>query len=135
MRFLITAAVNAVALWVATILLSGVRLDGAVPADSFLSGVDPSGQRAIYFLLAGGVLGVVNMLVRPIVKVLSLPFYVLTLGLFFIIVNALMISLTAWVTGMFDLSLTIDGFWWAVGAGIVVGVVNWFLSALLPDRS
>lgn len=134
MKFLITAAVNAVALWISTLLLSGVTLEGSVPADSFLADIGTTGQQAVYFLLAGAVLGVVNMFVRPIVKVLSFPFYLLTLGLFFIVVNALMIMLTAWITGHFDLSLMVGSFWWALVAGIIVGLVNWFLEVLLPER-
>ena len=62
------------------------------------------------------------------------PFYLLTLGLFFVVVNALMIMLTAWTTGFFDLSLVVDSFWWALVAGIIVGVINWFLGAVLPER-
>lgn len=134
MKFLITAAVNAVALWITTLLLSGVTLEGSVPADSFLADIGTTGQQAVYFLLAGAVLGVVNMFVRPIVKVLSFPFYLLTLGLFFIVVNALMIMLTAWITGHFDFSLMVGSFWWALVAGIIVGLVNWFLEVLLPER-
>lgn len=130
MKFLITAAVNAVALWLTTLFFAGVRLEGAVPADSFLAELDPTGQRVVYFLLAGAVLGIVNMLVRPIVKFLSLPFYLLTLGLFFLVVNALMIMLTAWITGFFDLSLSVASFWWALGAGIIVGLVNWILGSI-----
>lgn len=134
MKFLITAAVNAVALWITTLLLSGVTLEGSVPVDSFLADIGTTGQQVVYFLLAGAVLGVVNMFVRPIVKVLSFPFYLLTLGLFFIVVNALMIMLTAWITGHFDLSLVVGSFWWALVAGIIVGLVNWFLEVLLPER-
>lgn len=134
MNFLITAAANALALWVTTLFLSGVRLEGVVAADSFLANADPNLQAAVYFLLAGAVLGAINMFVRPVVRFLSLPLYILTLGLFFFVVNALMIMLTSWFTGFFDLSLSVDGFWWALAAGIIVGLVNWVLGAFLPEK-
>lgn len=131
MNFLISAAVNAVALWVTTLLLSGVALEGSVPADSFLADIGATGQQAVYFLLAGAILGIVNMLVRPIVKFFSFPFYLLTLGLFFVVVNALMLMLTAWITSHFAMSLVIDSFGWALAGGVVVGLVNWTLSLII----
>lgn len=126
MNFFIGAAFNAIALWVATLIFPGIRLEGA--GEAAFAGLGPAGQAAVYFLLAGAVLALVNMVVRPIVKVLSFPFYVLTLGLFFVVVNALMLMLTTWITGHFALALVIDGFGWAVLGGMVVGLVNWALS-------
>ncbi|QOR47872.1 phage holin family protein [Trueperella pecoris] len=132
MSFLIGAVVNAVALWVTTQLFSGIRLEGT--ADAALASLGTGEQMAVYFLLAGVVLGVVNMVVRPVVKLLSLPFYILTLGLFFIVVNALMLLLTSWITGYFAMSLVIDSFGWALVGGLVVGLVNWALNLVIPDR-
>ncbi|MEW6926481.1 phage holin family protein [Trueperella pyogenes] len=129
MNFLIGAAFNAVALWIATLMFSGIRLTGA--GDALLANLGPGGQAAVYFLLAGAVLGAVNMVVRPIVNVLSLPFYILTLGLFFVVVNALMLMLTAWITSHFAMSLVIDSFGWALAGGVVVGLVNWTLSLII----
>lgn len=129
MNFLIGAVFNAVALWIATLMFSGIRLTGA--GDALLANLGPGGQAAVYFLLAGAVLGAVNMVVRPIVKVLSLPFYILTLGLFFVVVNALMLMLTAWITSHFAMALVIDSFGWALAGGVVVGLVNWTLSLII----
>lgn len=133
MKFSITIIFNAIALWVATALLAGVSLDGTLKAGSVLAGLGPTGSRIVYFVLAGLVLACVNALVRPVVKLLSLPFYVLTLGLFFVVVNALMLKLTAWITASFDLHLVVTNFGWALLGGIVVGAVNWGLRAIFAE--
>ncbi|MGV9184633.1 phage holin family protein [Arcanobacterium canis] len=133
MKFSITIIFNAIALWVATALLAGISLDGSVKADSVLSGLGPTGSRIVYFVLAGLVLACVNALIRPLVILLSLPFYVLTLGLFFVVVNALMLKLTAWITTSFDLHLVVANFGWALLGGIVVGAVNWGLRAIFAE--
>lgn len=123
---------NAAALWVTIWLIPGVQLTGSVAPDSFLSGLSVGWQEFIYLVLAGAVLALVNTFVRPIVKLLSLPFYVLTLGLFFLVVNAAMLALTAWITGFFAISLVLAGFWSAVFGGIIIGVVNTVLELILP---
>lgn len=125
MNFIIRTVSNAFALWVATFLLSGVRAFGPDLTTTTATFV-------IAFAVAGAVLALANMIVRPIVKFFSFPFYLLTLGLFFVIVNALMILLTAWVSEQLRYGIIVDGFWWAVAAGIIVGLVNWLLSFLVP---
>lgn len=125
MNFIIRTISNAFALWVATFLLSGVRAFGPDLTTTTATFV-------IAFVVAGAVLALANMIVRPIVKFFSFPFYLLTLGLFFVIVNALMILLTAWISEQLRYGIIVDGFWWAVAAGIIVGLVNWLLSFLVP---
>ncbi len=74
------------------------------------------------------VFGIVNALVRPILTLLSLPFVVVTLGLFMLVINAAMLGLTAWLT-----PLTISGFWTAVLGGIIISLINMVLSSFLAD--
>jgi putative membrane protein len=125
MGFLIKIAVNAVAIWVATVLLDGVEVTG---------GDGTTSSRMLTYLFIGLLFGIVNAIVKPVVKVLSFPFYVLTLGLFTFVVNALMLELTAWLSEKTSLSLRIDDFWWdAVLAALVVSVVSMVLNAVLPD--
>ena len=71
--------------------------------------------------------------VRPIVRLLSLPLYVLTLGLFILVVNALMLLLTSWIADLLDVPFHVDGFWAAVLGGLVISFVSWALSLLLPS--
>lgn len=122
MQLVIRIISNAFALWVATLLLSGVNV------------ISSGAQNIVAFLIGGAVLAGVNMIVRPIVKTLSLPLYILTLGLFFLVVNALMLMLTSWISNQIGTGVTVDGFWWAVAGGIVIAVVNWVIDLVVPGR-
>ena len=77
--------------------------------------------------------GVINLFVKPIVKLLSIPLYIITLGLFTLVVNALMLLLTSWIAGKLGVPFEVDGFWSAVLGGLVISVVSWLLNVLLPD--
>jgi putative membrane protein len=114
--------VNAIALWVATLIVSGVEIEQASTQEQVLT-----------LLVVALIFALVNIVVRPVVKLLSLPLYVLTLGLFTFIVNALMLWLTSWVAGLLNVPFTVDGFWPAVLGGLVVSFISWLLNLLLPD--
>ena len=114
MRFFLRLLLNGLAIMVAAWFVPGVRLAGVVPA-----------------VLAGALLGLVNALVRPILLLLTLPFTLLTLGLFIFIVNAICFALTAALVPGFDLS----GFFAAFFGALVVTIVSWVLNALLADSS
>ena len=93
----------------------------------FIDGIDYHGWLAL--LLAGLLLGLVNAFVRPVVTVLTLPLTLLTLGLFLLVVNAAMIGIVGWLLKDF----TVAGFWPAVLAAIVTGVVSWVGQALMRE--
>jgi putative membrane protein len=109
--FLVRAALNVAAVWVAVRLLDGVRSDGELQT----------------YVVAGLVLAAVNSLVRPVVTILALPLIVLTLGIAYLLVGVAMFGLTAWLIG----GLVVDGFWSAVGGALLVWLVNWALSSAL----
>ena len=109
-RFAITWLCNVGALFVAAKLLDGIHYDDLWT-----------------LIVAGFVFSLVNMLVRPLVILLALPAIILTLGIALFFVNLLMLYLTEWIVGDFD----IDGFWWGVAGTIVVWLVNWVLHALV----
>ncbi|MCL2455510.1 MAG: phage holin family protein [Micrococcales bacterium] len=115
---------NGIAIWVATLILPGFTVVGAT---STL-------ERVGVYLLVGLIFGIVNAVVKPIVKVLSFPVYILTLGLFTLIVNALMLMLTAWITSATSWGLQIDNFGTAVLGGLIVSVVSFALSAMTKRR-
>ena len=71
------------------------------------------------------ILGVVSSFVKPIVTFFSIPFIILTIGLFLLVINALMLMLTGWIAGLFDIGFHVDGFWAAVLGSIVITIVNW----------
>ncbi|MCB0037593.1 MAG: phage holin family protein, partial [Anaerolineales bacterium] len=107
-RFLIRLIVNAIALWVAIKIVPGIVYDGT----------------NLSLLIIALIFGVVNALVRPLLVILTCPLIVLTLGLFLLVVNGLMLSLTAWISGIFNLGLYIDGFWATLLGAVVVSIVS-----------
>lgn len=117
---IIRLAVNAVALWVATFVISGVEIANG-----------STQEQVITLIVVAAIFAAVNVVVRPVVKLLSMPLYVLTLGLFTFIVNALMLWLTSWIAGQFDVAFQVDGFWAAVLGGLVISFVSWLLNLLV----
>jgi putative membrane protein len=107
---------NAAALWVAAWLLPGLDFQGTV----------------LQLLVVAAVFGIVNSLIRPILTVLTCPLIVVTLGLFTLVINALMLMLTGWLSARWNLGFTVSGFWPAFWGGLVVGVVSVLLSLALP---
>ncbi|MER7758408.1 phage holin family protein [Streptomyces sp. NPDC097619] len=124
-NFLVKTLANAAALAVAIWLIGDITLDEH----------GGTGQRALTLILVALVFGLVNVLVKPVVKLLSLPLFVLTLGLFTLVVNALMLLLTSWISGKLDLNFHVDGFWTAVLGGLIISIVSWAVNLALPDRN
>ncbi|KUN83858.1 hypothetical protein AQJ66_16975 [Streptomyces bungoensis] len=122
-NFLVKTIVNAGALAAAVWLLDKITLTG-----------DSTAKKAGTLIVVALIFGVVNFLVKPILKVLTFPLFVLTLGLITLVVNALMLLLTSWVCGELDLSFHVDGFWTAVLGGLIISVVSWALHLVLPDE-
>ncbi|MEU1178779.1 phage holin family protein [Streptomyces sp. NPDC005820] len=121
-NFVVKTIANAGALAVAVWALSGITLSGA-----------DKGKEIVTLLVVALLFGLVNFLVKPIVKVLTFPLFILTLGLITLVVNALMLLLTSWLADVVDLSFHVDGFWTAIGGGLIVSVVSWALNVVLPD--
>jgi putative membrane protein len=113
MRFLLHVLLNAAAVFLAANLVPGIAISGPVAA-----------------LIAGVILGFVNGIIRPILILLTLPFTILTLGLFIFVVNAICFALVAWLVPGF----TVHGFLAALAGALVVSIVSWLLNSLLIDR-
>ena len=79
------------------------------------------------------IFGVINAIVKPIFRLVTLPSVLLTLGLFLIVINALLLLLTSWLAGLFGLSWHVEGFWTAVLGSIIISIVSFVLNAFLPD--
>jgi putative membrane protein len=120
MRFIIRLLTTAASLWVAVWLVTGLEFDGEWWG----------------FLIVAAIMGLANAIARPLLTFFSLPLIVLTLGLFLLVVNAVMLQLVVWMSGpkVFDLGLTSTGFFWATFLGsIVVSVAGWVISSIVPD--
>jgi putative membrane protein len=121
-----TAAAVAVATW----LIEGIFFTG--PS----SGWDEVRHKILPLLLVSLILGLISMFVKPVVTFFSIPFIVLTLGLFLLVINALMLMLTAWIAGGVGIGFHVEGFWNALLGSLVITFVNWFIdiSVLRDDK-
>jgi putative membrane protein len=112
-RFAIAWAINALALYIANGLFSGVVIHGATA-----------------YLVGAAVLAVANAVLKPILALLTLPLILVTFGFFYLVINIGMVALAAWVAPNF----TVHGFWTYVGVIVIVWIVNWAVTAFV-DRT
>jgi putative membrane protein len=125
MAFLLRAAVTGLALWIVTLVVSGIDFVGG----------DTTLQKIGIVLVVAVIFGLVNAIIKPIVQIISIPLYILTLGLIHIVINALMLWITSWITEhTTHWGLYIADFWWtAIWAAIVLSIVSWALSLIVRD--
>jgi putative membrane protein len=123
MRFVLRVLITAVAMLVATWVLPGIE----VTAGTTL-------RKIATLLVVALIFGVVNAVLKPIVKTVGCVFYILTLGLIGLVVNALLLWLTSWVAGKIHEPFHITGFWPAFWGAIIVGVVGWLLNITLGEN-
>jgi len=126
MRFLIRVLASAAALAVATAVVPGIELTtGSVTS------------KVLTLLAVALIFGVINAILKPIVKIVGCLFYILTLGLIALVVNALLLWLTSWLAGKLNLPWHVTGFWPAFWGALIVSVVSWLLSIVVrdPDKS
>ncbi|MEU1789812.1 phage holin family protein [Streptomyces sparsogenes] len=121
-NFLVKTIANAGALWVAVWLLKDITLTGG-----------NAGRKAITLILVALVFGLVNVVVKPVVKLLAFPLFILTLGLITLVINALMLLLTSWLADKLDLAFHVEGFGTAVIGALIISIVSWALHVVLPD--
>ncbi|WP_399927076.1 phage holin family protein [Streptomyces kanamyceticus] len=121
-NFVVKTIANAAALAVAVWLLDKITLTGG-----------STGKKVGTLIVVALLFGLVNFLVKPVVKVLTFPLFILTLGLITLVVNALMLLLTSWLADKFDVSFHVEGFWTAVLGGLIISVVSWAMNMVLPD--
>ena len=117
-RFLVKLILNAVALWLTTLLVAGV-------------GIEPYGTGTLAvvltYLLVAFIFGLVNGIIGTFVRVIAFPIYVLTLGLISFIVNGLLLLLVAGISDVMGFGLQVDGFWAGVWGALVLGITSWIL--------
>jgi putative membrane protein len=119
MRFLLRLLINAAALWTATQVVPGVTYRG----------------HGAYLLLVALVFGVMNALVRPVLKLLTCPLIILTLGLFTFVINGLVLWMTSALAGRLRLGFHVSGFWPAFWGALVVSIVSVLLSVFVREAS
>jgi putative membrane protein len=122
MRFLIRTVVCAFALWISTLLISGIHLE-----------TDSTGKKVGTLLAVAVIFGLVNAVLRPIIKTIGCALYALTLGLIALVVNGALFLLTSWIAGKLSLPFHVDNFLSAVLGALVVGLVSWLLNNFVED--
>lgn len=119
MKLLIRWLIVSLALFIAAWLVPGIRVEGTA---------------WIVYAVMAVILGLVNAFVRPLLKALSCPLIILTLGLFVLVINGLTLWLASFIANWFEIGFYIDGFWSAFLGALIVSIVSVILSALIPDE-
>jgi putative membrane protein len=123
MGILIRLAISAVSLWIATLVIDGINVT-----------TDSTGKKIGTLVLVAAIFGVVNGVLRPIIKVVGCAFYLLTLGLIALVVNGALFLLSSWIADQLGLPFHVDNFWpSAVLGALLVGVISWLLNMVVPD--
>src|SRR5690606_33971501 len=110
--------------WVSTLVVPGISVSGG-----------SAGRNAVTLIAVAAIFGIVNAVLKPIIKTVGCVFYLLTLGLIALVVNALLFLLTDQIASALNLPFAVDGFWAAFWGAIVVGVVAWVINLVVPDPS
>ncbi len=122
MRFIVRLIINALALWFTTLIVSGVTVTPYAPGEF---------ATVLTYLLVAVVFGLVNGIVGTIVRVVAFPLYVLTLGLLALVVNALLLLLVSWITGLMGFGLHVADFWSGLVGAIVLAIISWLMGLVL----
>jgi putative membrane protein len=126
-RFLTWLVTTAIALAVAAWLIDGIRFTGPT------HGTEELKHKLVPLLVVALIQGGITSFVKPVLTFLSIPFIVLTLGLFLLVINAAVLLLTGWLSEQLDIGFRVTGFWPAVGGAIVITVVTWLVDRAVSD--
>lgn len=127
MRLIIRIVINAFALWVVTLIpVLTVSVTPFAPGET--------GQIVLTLLAVAAVFALVNTLIGTVLRVLTFPLFILTLGLFSVVVNGIVLWITAWFTSGWGWGLTVGDFWWGVAAALVISLVNWVAGIVLRPQ-
>jgi putative membrane protein len=123
MRLIVRLLINAVALWLTTLIVTGVHVVPFAPGGTL--------ETVLTFLLVAAIFGIVNGIIGNLIRIVAFPLYVLTLGLIALLVNGLLLLLAAWLSSLFGFGLVIDSFWWGVLGALVLGLISWLIGIIL----
>lgn len=122
-RFLIRLVINAVALWLTTLIVAGVKVVPFQPGTTVAV--------VMTYLLVALLFGLVNSVIGNFIRIVAFPLYILTLGLIALIVNGLLLLLVSWISGFLGFGLTVAGFWWGVLGALVLALLSWLIGILV----
>lgn len=123
-RFLVRLLINALALWLTTLIVPGVSVTAFAPNDSFAV--------VVTYLLVALIFGIVNGVIGNLIRIVAFPIYILTLGLIALVVNALLLLLVSWISDLIGFGLHVQDFFWAgVLGALVLALLSWLIGILL----
>lgn len=123
-RLILRLLINAVALWLTTLILNQHVYIQAYASHDAVAFV-------LTLLLVAAIFGIVNGVIGSIVRIVALPIYILTLGLISLIVNGLLLLLVAWISGLIGFGLHVENFGWGILGALVLGILAWLIGVLL----
>ncbi len=123
MRLIIKLLINALALWLTTIIVTGVSVSPFPPGGTL--------ETVLTYILVAAIFGIVNAIVGNFIRIVAFPIYILTLGLISLIVNGLLLLLAAWLSSLFGFGLQVESFWVGVLGALVLGLISWLIGVLL----
>ena len=123
MRFLVRLLVNAVALWLTTLIVPGVTVVAFPPQDTLAV--------VLTYVLVALIFGIVNGVIGNFIRIVAFPLYILTLGLLALVVNGLLLLLVSWISGLIGFGLVVDGFGWGVIGAVVLALLSWLIGILI----
>jgi len=132
-RFVVRAIVNAIALWLTTLLFAAAGQGDGVRVLPYRA--DDPVASVLTYLLLGLIFGLVNGVLGTAIRIVAFPLYLLTLGLISLVVNGLLFLLVAWISDAIGFGLVVDGFWWGVLGALVLGVIGWVVGLILRPLS
>jgi putative membrane protein len=123
-RFLVRLIINAVALWLTTLIVAGVTVTPFAPGDTLAI--------VLTYLLVALIFGIVNGVIGNFIRIVAFPLYILTLGLIALVVNALLLLLVSWISGLIGFGLHVDDFFWSgVLGALVLALLSWLIGIIL----
>jgi putative membrane protein len=126
-RFVSWLLTTAIAVAAAAWLLDGIYFDGPT------TWPDEFREKLVPLLLVSLILGVITSFVKPVLTILSIPFIIVTLGLFLLVINAALLRIAGWVADQLDIAFTVTGWWPAIGGAIVITVTTWVVDGILGE--
>jgi putative membrane protein len=126
-RFISWLLTTAVAVAVAAWLIDGIRFTGPTEWPEELQ------EKLVPLLLVALILGVITSFVKPVLTILSIPFIILTLGLFLLVINAALLRLAGWVADQLDIGFTVTGWWPALGGAVVITLTTWVVDGIVGE--
>lgn len=122
-RFLVRLIINAVALWLTTLIVAGVSVVPFQPQDTL--------AWVLTYLLVALTFGIVNGVIGNFIRIVAFPIYILTLGLIALIVNGLLLLLVSWISSLIGFGLVVDNFWWGVLGALVLALLSWLIGIII----